>query len=98
MTDLSYSPFDNGSGIPIEGKELLWIEWRSNARTELNPYIDSDGKIMRNSISDFSDYSTQCQIEYQEDLKKLPTNLKQELENNTRLLSERMQVEATGRR
>ena len=53
---------------------------------------------MRNSISDFSDYSTQCQIEYQEDLKKLPTNLKQELENNTRLLSERMQVEATGRR
>lgn len=98
MINLNKNPFSDNNGNPLSGKEIDWLKWNSEKRRESNPFVDENGKIMRNKISEFSNYATNCQTEYQLDLLKLPESLRQELENNTRLLGERMQVEATGRR
>jgi len=98
MVDLSNNPFSDKIGNPLIGKEIDWLKWNSQARNDSNPYIDSEGGIFEDKYDEFSDYMNQCQKDYQKDLLKLPIDLRQELENETRLLSERMQVEATGRR
>ncbi|WOC39644.1 hypothetical protein [Polaribacter sp. HL-MS24] len=95
MIDLSNNPFSDTSGNPVKGKEIEWLKWNSKARRELNPYIDANGKIIEYNY--FSKYISDCKEQYQKDLLKIPTNLKQQIEDDTRLHSERMQVEATGR-
>ncbi len=94
MTDKN--PFSDKHDNPLTGKEIEWLNWNSDKRQKNNPHIDKDGNI--SSYDGFSNYRLKIQKEYQEDLLKLPVDLRQELENETQLLSERMQVEATGRR
>ena len=98
MINISNNPFSDVSGNPIVGKEIEWLKQNGIIRNELNPFVDSDGFPLKDKISEFSEYISQSKEKYQQDLLKLPINLQQELESNTRLLSERMQVEATGKR
>ncbi len=98
MIDLSKNPFSDSSGNPKNGKELDWLKWNGEMREKNNPYFDSNGSLILSKIDEFSEYRKNLQKHYQEDLKKLPLNIRQEIEKETRLLSERMQVEATGHR
>ena len=98
MSNSIKNPFSDNSENPAKGREIDWLKWNQNARSKSNPYIDSNGDIIEGMISEFSSYRKKLQELYQEDLNKLPSDIKQDLENNTRLFSERMQVEATGHR
>ena len=98
MINLNNNPFSDSNGNPLSGKEIDWLKWNSEKRRESNPFVDSDGFPLKNKIDEFSDYLNSSKKKYEEDLLKLPINIQQEISNNTRLLSERMQVEATGRR
>ncbi|MGY0407025.1 MAG: hypothetical protein ACWIPJ_01505 [Polaribacter sp.] len=98
MKHINKNPFSDDFGNPIKGKEMEWLQWNSKTRRKANPYIDSSGNIMKDKISEFSDYISDSENAYEKDLNKLPLEIQQELNNSSRLLSERMQVEATGRR